>query len=476
MNKIIIIGMGPGDVKHLTLESHEKLMAASDIYFRTIKHPVAEYLIDAGINYQSYDEYYESYENFDDVYEAIAKNLIEEASQKTVYYAVPGNPTLFDDSIRFLHTLVPDNIEVEKIHGTSVHEMALSALNIGITDELSIVSALSLDNYGIRFDQGLLITEVINPYVASDLKLKLMKYYQEGHRVYYVHHGKMSDEVIKSIDIEEIDRMESYDHLTCIFLPKAEVKKTFANLASLMAFLRSDDGCSWDRKQTNRSLMPYTLEEVYELIETIEQGDVEALEEELGDFLLQVIFYAQINAEEGYFDIYDVITKIYQKLIRRHPHLFNDESGLSDQDKQWEQIKKQEYAESYVYESMERIPKDLPSLMAAYKIQDKASKVGFDWPDINGAFDKIHEEIDEVKKAMEHRDLKAIEMELGDLIFSVVNVARFLKVRPEFALRITNQKFIKRFRYIEEEIAKRNEKIEDLSLDILDGLWEASKK
>jgi tetrapyrrole methylase family protein/MazG family protein len=304
-----------------------------------------------------------------------------------------------------------------------------------------------------------------------------MNAYDLSHQIYYIHGAETENEKVARVDLEDLDRQVDYNHLTCIYIPKLGDKKDFSDLVEIMDFLRSEDGCPWDRKQTNESLIPYTIEEVYELIETIENNDFQAFEEELGDLLLQVIFYAQINAEEGYFTINDVINQIVNKLIRRHPHLF-DESIKAHEDphKNWDILKKKEYDESFINEGMSRIPENLPSLMAAYKIQKKASDQGFDWEHIDGAYDKISEEILELKAAASKGDTEEIIMELGDLLFSVVNVSRFLQVRPELALRQSNKKFIKRFQVMEEKSREQNVDFSELDLETMEKLWNLSKK
>jgi len=478
LKTITIIGLGPGPKKLLTLEAYELLKNINKIYFRTIEHPIAKELIDEGIRYESFDGLYDQYENFDELYKAIAENLIKIAKlDGEAFYAVPGHSNLYDESVKYVYELADEEINIETIYGASVHEVALNAINLSVTDDLLVTNALDVKKHRIDYKKNNLIIGVFNQFIASDLKVDLMNAYDLSHQVYYVHGAETEKESVALIELEDLDRQTDYSHLTCIYIPKLTNKKNFYDLIEIMDFLRSEDGCSWDRKQTNKSLIPYTIEEVYELIETIETDNFEAFEEELGDLLLQVVFYAQINAEEGYFSINDVINQISEKLIRRHPHLFND--GVESHDnlhKNWDDLKKKEYDEKFIYEGMARIPEDLPSLMAAYKIQKKAADHGFDWENINGAYDKLTEEIIELKDAVAKDDVEEIMMELGDLLFSVVNISRFLNVRPELALRQSNKKFIKRFRSMEEKSKENNVVFSELDIENMEKLWKLSKK
>jgi len=478
LKKITIIGLGPGPRKLLTLEAYEQLRSIKKVHFRTTEHPVAKELIDEGVSYESFDTLYEQHEDFDELYKAIAKNLIAASKvEGEIFYAVPGHPNLYDDSVKFIYELAEDGIEIQTIYGSSVHEVALNAINESITDDLIITNALGINKHRIDYKKNNLVIGVFNQFIASDLKVILMNAYDSSHQAYYIHGAETEYESVALIDLEDLDRQVDYNHLTCIYIPKLKKKKNFSDLVEIMDFLRSEDGCPWDRKQTNESLIPYTIEEVYELIETIEENDFEAFEEELGDLLLQVIFYAQINSEEGYFSIDDVINQIANKLIRRHPHLFNEGIKAHEEPhKNWDILKKKEYDEDFVYEGMSRIPENLPSLMAAYKIQKKAADQGFDWEHIDGAYEKINEEIIELKEAVSKGDTEEIIMELGDLLFSVVNVSRFLHVRPELALRQSNKKFVKRFRLMEEKSREENLDFSELDLENMEKLWNLSKK
>ncbi len=255
-----------------------------------------------------------------------------------------------------------------------------------------------------------------------------------------------------------------------------------SHLVEVMRRLRAEDGCPWDRKQTHRSLRTYLIEEAYEVIQAIDDDDDDELCEELGDVLLQVVFHSEIADEREAFDITDVITGIVEKLIRRHPHVFSDVEAKDSKTvlRNWERIKQREHAEGANGEEqvsiLHNVAGAMPALMRAVKVQSKASRVGFDWPDVKGALSKVNEELSELREARESGDIDAVEEEVGDTLFALVNVARFLKVDPEIALGKAVDKFIARFQYIENEAERTNRQLEEMTLEDMDMLWEESKE
>lgn len=253
---------------------------------------------------------------------------------------------------------------------------------------------------------------------------------------------------------------------------------TLESLTAIMEKLRSDQGCPWDREQTHQSLTRYLIEEAYEVIDAIEQQDPQALAEELGDVLLQIVFHAQIASENGQFTMDDVLKAVCEKMIRRHPHVFADTEINSVEDvlSNWEAIKKREKANQDRKSLLDGIPKHLPALLRAEKIQSKAAKVGFDWNDISGTIAKLEEEIEEFKQAVAAANHGDMEAEIGDLFFSLVNVCRFLNINPERTLNLTTNKFIRRFQYMEKQAALNNRELNTMSLAEMDQLWETAKK
>lgn len=281
------------------------------------------------------------------------------------------------------------------------------------------------------------------------------------------------------------------------------MSESFDRIAEIMATLRAPGGCPWDRKQTHESLKPYLLEETYEVLETIDQGDLRKLKEELGDVLLQVLFHSQIAAETGAFTIEEVMNQLGDKLVRRHPHVFQRAPGgqpsmNSDQVlHRWEEIKRAEREESGQTGSvLQDVPKTLPALLRAYQVQARAARVGFDWPDNAQGLEQVNEKIDEElaelrrvihiagggeAAASSNRDKarasrEALEAEFGDVLFSLVNFARHLKLNPEDALRQATNRFAERFRFIEDEAARSGRTVNELSLADMDGYWDKAKE
>ena len=242
-----------------------------------------------------------------------------------------------------------------------------------------------------------------------------------------------------------------------------------------MEKLRGDGGCPWDKEQTRESLKPFILEEAYELIEAIESGDPEKMKEELGDLLFQIVFQCQVAKERKEFEISDVIEKITKKMITRHPHVFGEAEYRTSAEVivQWEEQKK---LEGKRRESiLEGVPEALPSLLRAHRLQNRAASVGFDWNKVGDALKKLDEELKEFKKALETKEKNEIGEELGDILFMLVNVSRFIGVNPEDALRKTIAKFISRFRYIEMKAADNGRKLSDMTLSEMEKLWEEAK-
>jgi tetrapyrrole methylase family protein/MazG family protein len=249
----------------------------------------------------------------------------------------------------------------------------------------------------------------------------------------------------------------------------------FQELLKIMDALRSEKGCPWDKEQTRESLKPFIVEEAYELIEAIEESDSEKIKEELGDLLFQIVFQCQIAKEGNEFEISDVIEKIGKKMVARHPHVFGtaDYKTTDEVLVHWEEQKK---LEGKLRESiLEGVPKVLPSLLRAHRLQDRAARVGFDWEKVEDILKKLDEELKEFKEALKTKRRDEIEEELGDIFFVLVNISRFIGVNPEHALRKTISKFIRRFRYIEMKAAEHGKKLSDMTLDEMDRLWDEAK-
>ena len=252
----------------------------------------------------------------------------------------------------------------------------------------------------------------------------------------------------------------------------------FAELVEIMARLRGEGGCPWDREQTHESIKPYLIEETYEVLEAIDDQDLAKLCEELGDLVLQVVFHAQMAEEAEAFSIADVLASINDKLRRRHPHVFGDVKAETAQEVlfNWEQIKQAERRREKGEASLlDGVPRELPALLRAHRLQEKAARVGFDWAEAQEVLRKVEEELAELRVAMQAQGTDRMESEMGDLLFALVNLSRFIAVNPEEALRKTIARFIARFRFIEEELVRRGRSLKQASLQEMDALWADAK-
>ena len=258
------------------------------------------------------------------------------------------------------------------------------------------------------------------------------------------------------------------------------IKDPFWKLVAIMERLLSTGGCPWDREQTHESLKPFLIEEAYEVNESIDKGDFDELKEELGDLILQIIFHSAIAKNEGHFSIEDVLNAICEKMIRRHPHIFGNDNWETAEEvlKNWEELKKSEKTNGKKKREsiLDGIPKQLPALIKAHRIQDRAARVGFDWKSIEPVWEKVKEEIGELENACVKGDKAKLEDEFGDILFAIVNLSRFLKIHPEEALQKCINKFIKRFHFIETESEKAGKRLIEMTLEEMDKYWEKAKK
>ena len=481
MAKIKIIGLGPGDYSLISHGALEALRSDDKIYLRTEKHPIVKDL-QKEIKYTSLDYFYNEGDNFDDVYYNISKFIVDKSKSENIIYAVPGHPRVAEKTVSIIEELAQkEGIEVETIASMSFVDAMFNYLKIDPAEGFKLVDAFEIENAYIDTKTSMIITQVYDEFIASNLKLKLMEHYKYDQEVCIVNGAGVKNLESKTyLQLHELDRPENhFDYLSSIYIPKSS-KKMYNNIKDLediMKTLRGEDGCDWDKKQTHQSLKKYLIEEAYELCQAIDNDDIDEMIEELGDVLLQVIFHCQIGIEEGYFDLKEVINSICTKLINRHPHVFNNmEIDMSNFDRIWEDIKQEEKNESKITDGLKRIPQYLPALIKAEKIQKKVSLVGFDWNNMNDILKKIREEYKELLDECEDMNVKYIKEELGDLLFSLVNLARFLHIDSEEALNGTNDKFINRFEFIEESALKLGKNIKEMTLEEMDQFWNEAKK
>lgn len=319
-------------------------------------------------------------------------------------------------------------------------------------------------------DLPVLLTDIESLDLALHLKKVLLTTYQKAHTVFLVNGESKSESMI-----EELDNFD-FSEATSLYIPSLGEGTSFESFAEIVAHLRAPNGCPWDREQTHESLRKHLLEESYEAISAIDSGDFTDMREEFGDLLLQVVLQSQIANEEGQFNINQVIQGIHSKIVRRHPHVFGDLEleGVQGVLVNWEKLKEKERGEKKVEKGLlDGVPRVLPALSQAQEYQDRAARVGFDWADIEGVLDKVKEEIEEIKNAETDFELAS---ELGDLLFALVNVARWKHVDAESALRATNMKFKKRFAYVEQGAKRQERKLSELSLEEMEGLWNEAKQ
>lgn len=477
MARIVVVGLGPGHPKYLTLEARQYLKRAGLVYFRTLKHPSARFSAAQIGRYRSFDHLYDRGDSFEQVYRLIVMNLVKAAKKfGSICYAVPGHPYVGEAVVDLLERLCPRlKVKLDIIDGLSFLEPLLSYLRLDLLEGVTVLDALSLDNLCEPCRNHFLIAQVYKRSVVSQVKLKLLDLYPAAYPVTVLRAVGMTQECQETLPLRELDHAGHYNHLTTFYLPPYQPGNIGA-LLQVMARLRSENGCPWDSKQNHLSLRQYLVEEAYEVVSAIESGDDSLLCEELGDLLLQVIFHCQIAREENRFDFGAVVDSIIAKLVRRHPHVFGSKkaANASEVKTLWEQIKSDERKEEKGRVSL-AVDQALPALLKAYKLQKRAAEVGFDWPYLEGPLEKAREELGELEEALLVADQASIEEELGDYLFTLVNIARFLKVNPEMALGKSINKFIKRFSYVLAEVEKTGRPVNDFSLDELDRWWEEAK-
>jgi len=485
---LTVIGLGSGDENQLTLGIWKKLRAADRLYLRTAKHPAVAFLDDNGVRYEAFDAVYEKHGDFAAVYDEIAETLLAAAGQADggeILYAVPGHPSVAERTTALLRERAAERgIAFAALGGESFLDQAFLRFGFDPVEGFQLLDAAGLDAGRLDPRQHLIVTQVYDAFTASDAKLALMEVYPDDYPVTVGHAlGVAGEERIVTLPLYELDREQGYGNLSLIYVPRSEEdalrNRSFGRLHEIVGILRSPGGCPWDREQTHASLRKNLIEEAYEVLETIDEDDPEHMQEELGDLLLQVMLHSQIEEETGAFTVYDVTRTLNEKLIRRHPHVFG-ESAAKDADEalaNWQEIKRQEREgkEEAPASALDGIPRELPGLLKAYKLQKKAASVGFDWTDVRDVFAKVEEELEEVRETVLAEDSEQTAGELGDLLFSVVNLARFLKTDPEEAISATNRKFYARFRYIEEQVRLKGGKMDDTGLDEMERYWQEAK-
>lgn len=484
MRNIEVIGLGAGDIDQLPLGVYRSLMNNKQkVYVRTKDHPVLAVLEEEGGEFIYMDYIYEKHDQFDAVYSEIVDVLMVEAEKEAIVYAVPGHPLVAEKTVQLLiEKSQKGEVNLKIGGGQSFLDNIFQALKIDPIDGFQLLDGTDLRKDELQFTQHLIIGQVYDAFSASEVKLTLMEKLPYDYPVVIVTAAGSAQERIKEIELHELDREVELNNLTSLYIPPVQEErmlyKQFAKLRQIIATLRGPEGCPWDKEQTHESLRKYLIEESFELIEAINEGDIDNIIEELGDVLLQVMLHSQIGEDEGYFSIDDVIEGISEKMVRRHPHVFGKEKLETVEDvlDTWQQAKTAEKPEKQA-SLLDGVLSSSPNLSRAYDLQSKAAKAGFDWPEVAEAWNKVKEEMIEFREEVENGASKEeMEKEFGDILFSFVNVARYYKIDPELAVFRTNQKFISRFHFIEAKVKELGKEVQELPLDILDSYWEEAKQ
>lgn len=465
MSRIIVIGCGFRR-EQLTLEAIEAIEGADKVLLRTGRCGLRDHLVEKGVAFETLDALYERAEDFDELIRLTTQAVLDASREGSVAYAV------FDVRDVSVQALLKTGADVRVIAGPPAEE-GLWAFAEGATD---CWAASEWETWTLHADRNALIREVDTRELAAEVKLKLMDCYPEESEIYV----RAGDGGVEKTSLVELDRLPAYDHRLSVLVPaQRELTKLerygFDELNRVIHILRSPGGCPWDRKQTHETLRTNLVEEAYEAVDAIDREDMDALYDELGDVLLQIVLHAEIAREHGDFTIGDVTTAITHKMIFRHQHVFGSaKADTADEVLDlWQKVKKAERHQQTQAEVLRSVTRSLPALMRAEKVQKRAADVGFDWENARAAFYKIGEEAEELSRAVE--DGGGVEEEAGDLLFAVVNVLRLLKLDPEIALNRATDKFTARFAEMERLILADGKSLAEMTLADMDAYWDRVK-
>jgi tetrapyrrole methylase family protein/MazG family protein len=474
---VTVVGLGPGNPDRITSETLHAIASTTKRYLRTSQHPSAHVVGDA----QSFDHLYETATSFDEVYREIANTLVSEAhTHQHVLYAVPGSPLVLEKTVALLRE--QDAVTVVVLPAIGFLDDVWRALSIDpIESSVRLIDGHTFAQSAAGYTGAALVAHTHANWVLSDIKLSIDDIDPDT-PVVLLHHIGLPDEQLVHTTWSNMDRTIEADHLTSLFIPSlgTPVAEEMVKFHALARTLR--DQCPWDMEQTHQSLVRYLLEETYEVIDAIERLNADDptsdddFIEELGDLLYQIEFHAAIAEEQGRFTMADVARTVHDKLVSRHPHVFGDVqvSSSTDVEANWEAIKKAEKPNrTGIFDG---VVNSAPSLSFAAKVQQRAARAGFDWPNVDGPLQKVGEETLEVRDAMAHGDPEATATEIGDLLFAVVNVARHLDIDPESSLRSAVHKFRSRVEAVESLATERGLAMAEMSLEQLDELWEVVKQ
>jgi tetrapyrrole methylase family protein/MazG family protein len=478
---IILLGLGPGDPNLLTRQAWELINSAEEIYFRTLQHPVVRN-IPGNVQIHSFDHLYENNESYEQIYNQIVEDILRLGQRSEgVIYAVPGHPFIAETtSPEIARRAREAEIPVRIVEGISFIESIFVAVGRDPFPQTVMIDALELVNaHHPPFPPSTpaVIAQIYSPSIASDVKLTLLAVYPDEHRIQLVHGAGTPNVLVESLPLYQVDRSSHIGMVTSLYLPPLAPQSSFESFQELIAHLRAPDGCPWDREQTHQSLRPHLMEEAYEVLAAIDENDPQGMTEEFGDLLLQIVLHAQIASEYGEFDMTDILSGIHEKIVRRHPHVFSD-LVVKDKEtvlKNWELLKAEERQAGLNKgdSSFDGVSMALPALVQADTYQKRVARVGFDWSNLQGVIDKVIEEFQEIQQTNSKAEL---EREIGDLLFSIVNLARWSDIDAESALRLANNRFRKRFISMEAQARLQARPLTEFTMDELDALWEIAKE
>ncbi|WP_329602932.1 bifunctional methyltransferase/pyrophosphohydrolase YabN [Terrilactibacillus tamarindi] len=469
--KIVVIGLGSGDIDQLTMGIYRKLKQTDHLYLRTSDHPIIKELEQTeNLTYTSFDHVYESYQRFEEVYDHIADTLFEQVKiVGELTYAVPGHPMVAERTVQLLlERSQKEKVNVEILGGQSFLDPLFSALKIDPIEGLTFINAMDFDAEDLSFNDHLVICQVYDQFIASEVKLALLDHLPHDYEVIVITSAGNKDEKIVSVSLHELDHDRDINNLTSVYVPPIKEKlglyHTFASLRRIIRQLRGPEGCPWDKAQTHESLRPYLVEETYEVLEAIDEEDDHHLVEELGDVLLQVMLHSQIGEDDGYFSIDDVIRSLSEKLVRRHPHVFGDKEvqTLEDVGETWKQVKEKEPGRESDQSILQNVNAALPPMLKAADYQKQIEKQGIKliegdpWKKLSGLIDDYASSKDEKR--------------LGDVLFTLIYIAKIYKHHPYLSLEKTNREFAARVHRVEKELGEHS--FRDLSREQIQSLWE----
>lgn len=483
LNQLTVIGLGAADFDQMQMGVYKKITVAKKLFVRTDDHPVLQDLREQGIEFTSFDEIYVKHGSFGPVYEEIAQRLIEAVAHEDIMYAVPGHPLVAEQTVQ--HLIEADKkgqIQLVIEGGQSFLDPIFGALKIDPIEGFQLLDGTSMSMHDVNMRQHILIAQVYDAFSASEVKLTLMEKYRDDYPVTIVTAAGSSGEQLRTVPLYELDQAAEINNLTTVYVPPVQndedALRDWVTFRQIIATLRGPNGCPWDQKQTHESLKKYLLEETHEFLAAVDAEDDFAMVEELGDVLLQVFLHAQIGEDNGYFTLEEVLASINEKMIRRHPHVFGDVT-VEDADAvvtNWEAIKKAEKGHKVDGSLLKSEYRSTSALQTSYNYQKKAATVGFDWPNVEDAWEKFAEEWQEFREEIANGSQISRLDEFGDVLFTLVNLARFYKISPEEAMIHANEKFARRFNYVEQRVQESEKTFESFTLDQLDAFWDEAKR